>query len=125
MNMYRTLRTITVNSGEIKLDEKQAKKRRHLLIPTKKKTVFLPSGELCFKAGEVIGLSAASKAMAAVLEEVELDKGGAWVAVAPAPALETFAQLPDQGEAIAAWEGSEALRAEYPHIEDYLGSLGL
>jgi len=78
MKMYRTTGPITINSGEIKLNERQAEARKHLLKPTETEGVFLAKGELCFKAGEVIGLPVVSKAMSLLLtspDELLVDTG--------------------------------------------------
>lgn len=67
MKTYRTRTSITINSGEIALSEKQASARSHLLIP-QGAGVYLPKADLHFKAGEVIGLEVVDKSLAQSLE---------------------------------------------------------
>ena len=70
MKSYKVLIPVTLSQGQIRLGDSQAESRKHLLANTSKKGVYTPTGELCFKAGEVIGLAVVSKAMAGCLEEV-------------------------------------------------------
>lgn len=71
MKKYRVTQAITVSSGKIWLNENQADKRSHLLIATDQPGVYLPSGTLCFKVGEVIGLEVFPKSMLSVLEPIK------------------------------------------------------
>jgi len=74
MRMYRTMTSISHNSGEILLTKQQADARRHLLISTQAENVFLPKGELTLKAGEVIGLPNVSKSLAECLAPIQQDQ---------------------------------------------------
>lgn len=61
MKMYKTLAPVTIRDGLIKLTERQAARRAHLLGKEKPKGVYEVEKELFFKIGEEIGLKDVSK----------------------------------------------------------------
>ena len=74
MKDYKVLKIMTVNSGMIRLSDKQVKRRRFFLKPTARKGIFEPLDTLTFKVGEVIGLDNVSKVHAPYLEEIKHGK---------------------------------------------------
>jgi hypothetical protein len=72
MKTYTTLVPVLLPAGtELQLNEKQAAVRMHLLKKTARKGVYTATGELAFKAGEIIGLQETlSKAVLPSLAEV-------------------------------------------------------
>jgi hypothetical protein len=74
MKKYKVLKPYLHNTGKIWLSDVQAAPRKHMLTAVAP-GCYLPKGELCFKAGEVIGLDAViGKALASTLVVVEAKK---------------------------------------------------
>lgn len=73
MKTYKVLSSVTVQPDKIRLTKAQAELRAHLVRPAQGASMYTPIAPLCFKAGEVIGLSDLEKVNAAKFEEVVKD----------------------------------------------------
>ena len=74
MKQYKTLSTVILFEGEVGLTPAQAEPRS-LALKAAKKGVYKITGEVQFKAGEVIGLGTFPKAFAGALEPVKQQAG--------------------------------------------------
>ena len=84
MKPYRTLATVRLFTGVVGLTDDQVKWRANCLEKLKD-DVYQITGEVCFKAGEMIGLEEAPKPFAKLLECLEPDPKPA---VQPEPVVE-------------------------------------
>jgi len=75
MERYRTIKPIFLYSGQIGLDENQARPRLETgrIKQTETDGVYDISGEVCFKAGEIVGLAVKDLATLQKLEFLDAD----------------------------------------------------
>jgi len=74
MKDYEVMKTMTVNSGLIRLSDSQARPRQHALNKTDRRDIYTVRDTLTFKIGEVIGLDSVSKVHAPFLKETKTGK---------------------------------------------------